>query len=394
MAVVGGGAVGVATAMALAEGGHLSLVLLEAEPALAAHQSSHNSGVIHSGLYYKPGSLKAETATAGRQALYRFCEQEGLPHRRSGKLVVATEERELPALAELERRGRANGLADLKRLSPAEMRDIEPEVAGLAGLWVGETGIVDFAEVTRAYARRVEAAGGEVHTRARLLLVHPRADGLTLETAAGELTCGFLINCAGLAGDRVARLCGVDPGLSIVPFRGDYYELRPERRSLVRGLIYPVPDPSLPFLGVHLTRTIHDQVEAGPNAVLALARERYRKLAFVPRDAWAALSYPGTWRLLRRYWRTGLAEVRRSLSRTAFAAALARLVPAIRRDDLVPAGCGIRAQAVDRDGKLVDDFRLVAAPRSLHVLNTPSPAATASIAIGRVVAERVREAMG
>ncbi len=201
------------------------------------------------------------------------------------------------------------------------------------------------------------------------------------------------MNCAGLGSDRVARLCGVDPEVSIVPFRGDYYELEPERRSLVRGLIYPVPDASLPFLGVHLTRTIHGQVEAGPNAVLALARERYRKLAFVPRDAWAALTYPGTWRLLRRYWRTGWAEVRRSLSPTAFAAALARLVPAIRRQDIRPAGCGIRAQAVDRQGRLVEDFHLLTAKRSLHVLNAPSPAATASIAIGRVVAEKVRAAL-
>ncbi len=387
--VVGGGAVGVATALALAESQtRPSVLVLEAETRLAAHQSGHNSGVIHSGLYYKPGSLKASTSTSGREALYRFCAENGVPHRRTGKLVVATQTAELAALDELERRGRANGLAELKRLDPEGLREIEPEVAGLAGLWVGETGIVDFVAVTAAYARRLVELGGEVRTGARLLAVTPRSDGLGLETSSGEVSCRRLVGCAGLASDRVARLCGVDPEVAIVPFRGDYYQLQAARRGLVRGLIYPVPDPALPFLGVHLTRTIHDQVEAGPNAVLALARQRYSRLAFSPRDAFETLAYPGTWRLLRRYWRTGWAELARSFSQRSFASALARLVPAIRPDDIEPAGCGIRAQAVGRDGRLVDDFLLVEGPRSLHVLNAPSPAATASLAIGKTVAAR------
>lgn len=391
--VVGGGAVGTATALALVRDPRRpSVLLIEAEDRLAAHQSGHNSGVIHSGLYYKPGSLKASTSTSGREALYRFCAEQGVPHRRTGKLVVAAQPTELPALDELERRGRANGLVEIRRLDLEGLREVEPEVSGVAGLWVGETGIVDFVAVTEAYARCLREAGGEVRLGTRLRAVEARADHLTLITSAGEIRGRFLVNCAGLACDRVARLCGVDPGVAIVPFRGDYYQLKAERRGLVRGLIYPVPDPALPFLGVHLTRTIHDQVEAGPNAVLALARQRYSRLALVPRDALGTLAYPGTWRLLRRYWRTGWAELRRSFSPQSFASALARLVPAIRREDIEPAGCGIRAQAVARDGKLVDDFLLLEGPRSLHVLNAPSPAATASLAVGRTVAERARVA--
>jgi L-2-hydroxyglutarate oxidase len=394
LVVVGGGIVGCAVAMVLAERHRLSLAVLEAEGYLAAHQSGRNSGVIHSGLYYAPGSLKARTCIAGREALFRFCAEAGIPHRRCGKLVVATGEAEIPRLAELARRGEAHGLRGLARLKPAEMREIEPEVGGVEGLWVSETGVVDFREVTRAYARRVEAARGEVLTGARVLAVRRRAPGLSLKTTAGRIECSLLVNCAGLGSDRLARRCGADPDFTIVPFRGDYCELKPARRSLVRGLIYPVPDPELPFLGVHLTRAVEDRVEVGPNAALALARERYGRLAIEPRDAFETLTFPGTWRLLRRYGGTALAEVRCSLSRRAFAAAAARLVPAIRAADLVRSGAGVRAQGVDRQGRLVEDFRLVEGERSLHVLNAPSPAATASLAIGEEVAARVARRFG
>jgi (S)-2-hydroxyglutarate dehydrogenase len=401
LVVVGGGIVGAATALALLDGRRLKLAVLEAEEGLARHQSGRNSGVLHSGIYYRPGSLKARTCTAGREAMERFCAEEGIPFRRCGKLVVATGEAELAALAELERRGRANGLAGLERLGPEEIRRVEPAAVGVAGLWVPQTGVVDFAAVTRALAGRVVAAGGEVRLGVRVRGVRVAGvraaggrGGLALATSAGEIACGHLVGCAGLGSDRLARRSGLDPGLRILPFRGDYYELVPERRELVRGLIYPVPDPGLPFLGVHFTRTIDGRVEAGPNAVPALARERYGRFSVVPRDAWEVVSYPGSWRLARRYWRTGLAEIGRSLSRRAFARALARLVPAVTAADVERAGCGVRAQAVDREGRLVDDFLLLEGEGSLHVVNAPSPAATAALAIGRTVAERAATLFG
>jgi L-2-hydroxyglutarate oxidase len=386
--VVGGGIVGTATALALAERGR-SVAVLEGEARLAAHQSGHNSGVVHSGLYYRPGSLKAENCVAGREAMYRFCAEHDIPHERCGKLVVATAEDELPALAELERRGHANGLAGVRRLGRDEMREREPEVAGLAGLLVPETGIVDYARVTAAIAERVRAAGGEIRTGARLLACRHEPDGLAADTTAGAVHARLLVNCAGLQSDRVARLCGVDPGLAIVPVRGEYWALAPARRHLVRHLVYPVPDPAFPFLGVHFTRTIGGAVEAGPNAVLALRREGYRWTDVSPRDLAALAGYPGFWRMARRHWRTGLGEVHRSLSKHAFVAALRRLVPALRPDDLVPAGAGVRAQAVLPDGRLLDDFRIVEGAQSVHMLNAPSPAATASLAIGRRVAAMV-----
>ncbi len=389
--VVGGGVVGTATALALAEGWRVAPLLLEAEDRLAAHQSGHNSGVIHAGLYYAPGSLKARTCAEGREALFRLCAEEGIPHRRCGKLVVATRPEHLPRLDELERRGRANGLSGLKRLRAEEIAEHEPHAVGLAGLWVAETGVVDYTEVTRAYARRLAAAGGEVRTGARVLAVVRRADGLTLETTAGPITTRALVGCAGAGSDRLARLCGLAPDLAIVPFRGDYHALVPAASELVRGLIYPVPDPAFPFLGVHFTRRIDGKVEVGPNAVLALARERYHRLALVPRDAWEALTWPGLWRLVGRHGREGMAELYRAFNRRAFAAAARELVPAVRRQHLEPAGCGVRAQAVDRRGRLVDDFAILAGERSLHVVNAPSPGATASLAIGQTVARQAAD---
>ena len=385
VAVIGGGIVGTATAMALTARARLTLVVLEAEPGLAAHQTGHNSGVIHSGLYYKPGSLKARNCVEGREELYRFCERHEIPHERCGKLVVATCAEELPALDELERRGRANGLKGLARLGPAEIRRFEPAVSGIAGLHVPETGIVDYVQVTEAFASLVRSAGGEVRTGAGVRRVARHADGLVLETAAGEVACRALVNCAGLQSDRVARLCGVAPGLQIVPFRGEYYELIPERRHLVRNLIYPVPDPRFPFLGVHFTRMIHGGVEAGPNAVLAFKREGYRRTSFSPRDTAELLGYGGFWRMAAKYWAMGLGEMYRSASTGAFVRALRRLVPDLSRGDLKPGGAGVRAQALEPTGALVDDFRIVEAERMIHVLNAPSPAATASISIGRTI---------
>jgi L-2-hydroxyglutarate oxidase len=385
--IVGGGIVGLATALALAEQGHPPIVL-EAENQLAAHQTGHNSGVIHSGLYYKPGSLKARTCRAGLEAMYRFCAEEGVPHRRCGKLVVAVHERELPRLATLEERGRANGVK-VRRLAAGELKEYEPEVAGIGGLWVEDTGIVNFRAVTEAMARRLGREGGEVRTGHRVVAIRREGSAVIVATTRGEIRGRKLVNCGGLQCDRVARMAGTDPGMRIVPFRGEYYVLRPERAHLVRGLIYPVPDPALPFLGVHFTRGIDDVVEAGPNAVLAFKREGYRWSDISLRDAadWAA--FPGFWRMAGAQWRNGLGEMLRSLSRRRFLTSLQALVPGLTDADIVPGGSGVRAQAVGRDGRLIDDFLTVRSPGVVHVLNAPSPAATASLAIGREIASQV-----
>jgi L-2-hydroxyglutarate oxidase len=394
VAIVGGGIVGLATAMALVERPGLSILVLEAEPEVARHQSGRNSGVIHSGLYYAPGSLKAKNCAEGREALYRFCAERGVPHERCGKVVIATREHERPALEALERRGRENGLEGLRRLTPDAIREREPHARGLAGLLVPQTGIVDFAAAARAMADRVREAGGTIVTGARVLGCRRDGGALVLESARGEHRCRALVNCAGLHADRIARLCGVDPGLRIVPFRGEYVELVAERRHLVRDLIYPVPDPRFPFLGVHFTRRPGGAIEAGPNAVLAFAREGYRRSTVSPRDLAEMLAWPGFWRMGLAHWRKGLAEGARALSRGAFVAALQRLVPELTAADLAPGRSGVRAQALARDGTLIDDFAIVEAERSIHVLNAPSPAATASISIGRAIAERVRARLG
>jgi L-2-hydroxyglutarate oxidase len=362
------------------------VAVLEKEAGVARHQTGHNSGVIHSGLYYRRGSLKAQNCVAGREALYRFCAEHGIAHERCGKVVVATTEEELPALAELERRGKANGLAGLRRLDAAELRELEPSATGVAALHVPETGIVDYVRVAEVFADRIRDRGGEVRTRHRLQRVHRRPDGFELQTTAGSVRCRFLINCAGLQADRVARICGVKPGVQIIPFRGEYYQLTAARRSLVRNLIYPVPDPAFPFLGVHFTRRIDGEVEAGPNAVLALKREGYRRLSFSLADTLETVGYEGFRKLARRYWRMGLAEMRRSFSRRLFLLDLQRLLPALTAPDIRRGGAGVRAQAVAPDGALLDDFHIVTAPGMVHVLNAPSPAATASLSIGETVA--------
>jgi L-2-hydroxyglutarate oxidase len=383
--IVGGGIVGLGTALALA--GRAAVLVVESEHHIAQHQTGHNSGVIHSGLYYRPGSAKAKTCATGRELLYRFCEENGIPHERCGKLVVATDASEIPALDELERRGAANGLCGIRRLSGGEMREVEPHVRGVAGLRVPETGIVNYKVVAKAYARKIAEAGGCVRTDARFIGCKPEPDALLAETTTGTVRAKLLVNCAGLYSDRVARLCGVEPGVRIVPFRGEYYELKPRAKHLCKHLIYPVPDARLPFLGVHFTRMIGGGVECGPNAVLAFRRTGYRLRDVSLRDLWELATYPGFWKMARRFWRVGLHEMYRSLSRRAFWHALRKLIPEISFHDLTPAGAGVRAQAVAPDGKLVDDFFIRQAPRMIHVLNAPSPAATASISIGRSIAE-------
>ena len=386
VAVVGGGIVGMATAMALKTRYRVELLVLEAEKRLASHQTGHNSGVIHSGLYYRPGSLKALNCVKGREAMYEFCAKHGIPHERCGKLVVATSKEEIPRLDDLERRGRCNGLVGLRRLKGEEIREIEPHASGIEALWVPETGIVDFTDVTRQFARIVMERGGEVLLGHKVLAVNKRSRELIIETTKGEFRARGLINCAGLQSDRVARMCGMVPTTKIVPFRGEYYELVPEKSYLLNGLIYPVPDPRLPFLGVHFTRTIHGVREAGPNAVLALKREGYSKSSFSLRDSAETFFYLGFWRLAIRYWRTGLDELYRSFSKAAFVRALRKLMPEIAPSDLVPGASGVRAQALGRDGSLIDDFVIMEGPKMVHVLNAPSPAATASISIGETIA--------
>ncbi len=387
VAIIGAGIVGGATAMTLARDFDLSLVVLEAEKEPAKHQTGNNSGVIHSGLYYKPGSLKAKNCVEGRTELLEFCERENIAHDICGKVVVATQTEQIPALDELERRGKANGLEGMKRLTPEGIREHEPHVNGVDGLFVPQTGIVDYIGVTRAYARIMQEHGGELRLNAAVAGCHQDGDAMVLHTADGEIRAKNIINCAGLQSDRVARLCGVDPGLQIVPFRGEYYEIKPERHDLVKNLIYPVPDPRFPFLGVHYTRMIHGGVEAGPNAVLALKREGYTKWSICPKDMAQYLTYGGFWKMASKYWRMGFEEMYRSFSKSAFTRELQKIIPDITEADLAPGGAGVRAQALLPDGSLADDFRIVEKERMIHVLNAPSPAATASLAIGRSITE-------
>lgn len=390
--VVGGGIVGTATALALLEAfPGLKLAILEKEDRLAAHQTGHNSGVIHSGLYYRPGSLKAQNCAAGRDALYAFCAERRIAVDRCGKVVVATCEEEIPALDELERRGRANGLAGLERLDAAGVKEREPHVAGIAGLYVPQTGIVDYTEVTNAYAQVVREGGGVVRTGCRVSGVKRQGQDFYLTTSLGPFACRTLINCAGLQSDRLARACGIDPGVQIIPFRGEYYLVAPSRQHLVRNLVYPVPDPTFPFLGVHFTRMIHGGVEAGPNAVLALRREGYGRFSFSLPALFETLTYPGFYHLARRFWRVGAMEYHRSYCKSRFVRDLQKLIPELQRSDVVRGGAGVRAQAVDREGKLLDDFHIITSEGMIHVLNAPSPAATASLSIGSTIAGHAGE---
>jgi L-2-hydroxyglutarate oxidase len=390
--IIGGGLVGLATALKLSRRLPATrITVLEKEAAVGRHQSGHNSGVLHAGLYYRPGSLKARLAVAGIQEMVAFCCEHGLPHEICGKLVVAADDTERSRLHDLHVRGQRNGLQGLRLLNRDEMREIEPHVGGVAALRVPQEGIVDYAKVCEAMRGGIEAAGGSVVLRARVTGLRLRNGSWQIETAAGAFEAEFLINCAGLHADRVSQLAGEKREVRIVPFRGEYYKLKPARQHLVRHLIYPVPDPLFPFLGVHFTRLIHGGIEAGPNAVLAFAREGYRKTDVNLGDLGDALTFLGLWRFLAKHRRMSWEELRRSFSPRLFCESLQRLVPEVREEDLEAGGAGVRAQAMSPAGDLVQDFHLVERPQALHVLNAPSPAATASLAIGEEIANRVSQ---
>ena len=387
IAIVGAGIVGLATARSLLEAApRTKITILDKEAKIGQHQTGHNSGVIHSGIYYKPGSYKARLTVQGAQLMRDFVKSRGLKTEPIGKVIVATSQAELPRLQTLYERGTANGVAGLEMIDQARLKELEPHAAAIRGIWSPATGIVDYSEVAETFARELTDAGAVIQTGAAVQAIARRADGVTMQTAKGEVTARRLINCAGLYSDVVARMAGAEPNVRIIPFRGEYYFVKPERRYLVQKLIYPVPDPEFPFLGVHFTRTVHGDVEAGPNAVLAFAREGYRFGTVRPGEFAQTLSFPGFWHMARKYWRTGAYEVYRSLSKAAFVRALQKLVPDVTEADVIPGGAGVRAQAVAPDGALVDDFRIVSAADSIHVLNAPSPAATASLAIGRYIA--------
>ncbi|MEV6397058.1 L-2-hydroxyglutarate oxidase [Streptomyces sp. NPDC051907] len=388
--VIGGGIVGLSTAYALTRAAPgTQVVVLEKESGPARHQTGRNSGVIHSGIYYRPGSLKARFAVSGAAEMVKFCAEYGIDHEVTGKLIVATERDELTRLHALVQRGRENGIP-VRELGPAQITEYEPEVQGLAAIHVGTTGVCDFGGVARQLA---SASGAEIRYGEEVAAIDRRDWGVAVRTTAGTVVrARALVNCAGLHCDRVARLAGDDPQMRIVPFRGEYYDLA--RPDLVRGLVYPVPDPAFPFLGVHLTRGIDGGVHVGPNAVPALAREGYDWSTVRPRELAQTLGWPGSWRIARRHWRYGAGELHRSLSKRAFTAAVRRLLPPVTEEDLRPAKSGVRAQAVLRDGTLVDDFLIRESPRTVHVLNAPSPAATASLPIGREVAARALRALG
>jgi len=394
IAVVGGGIVGLATALCLSQRlPQERLLLIEKEGRWAAHQSGHNSGVIHSGIYYKPGSLKARFCLAGNRSMVGFCEEHGLEHAVCGKLIVATREDELPLLDRLHQRGLAHGL-DVSRLSAEAVREREPHVRALAGLWVPSTGVVDFKAVCQTYAALIAQRGAALRLNTRLQRVVPSQDGLVLETNQGRFNAKFALNCAGLHSDRVAKMWGLKLSAKIVPFRGEYYELTPAKRHLVHAPVYPVPHPNFPFLGVHFTPTVEGRVHVGPNAVLSLKREGYKKSDFNARDAFETLSYPGFLRLATHYAKQGLQEIVRSLSKAAFVHSVQAMLPEVQAQDLVEGGAGVRAQALDVDGRLVDDFLLIEGARSLHVLNAPSPAATCSLEIGAYLAQKARAKLG
>jgi L-2-hydroxyglutarate oxidase len=385
--VVGGGIIGLATAWRLGQRFPDSRVaLLEKEPSVCRHQSGHNSGVLHSGLYYKPGSKKARLAVTGIRQMVDFCQQHNIPHEICGKVVVATAEEELPRLKTLFDRGTENGLEGLQMLTGDQLREIEPHAAGLAAIRVPQEGIVDYPRVCETLVDLIRAQGGEVVTSARVTAIARKNGSWRVESTAGDRECSRIVTCAGLQSDRVAALTGANRTIRIVPFRGEYYKIRKERQHLVRHLIYPAPDPKFPFLGVHFTRLIHGGIEAGPNAVLALAREGYTKTDINLRDIVDALTFNGLWRFLGKYPKMCWDETRRSFSRNLFCASLQRLVPDIRPGDLITGGAGVRAQAMSPDGSFVEDFHFVQGPGELHVVNAPSPGATASLALGEEIA--------
>ncbi|HZJ09078.1 MAG TPA: L-2-hydroxyglutarate oxidase [Trueperaceae bacterium] len=396
VAIIGAGIVGLATATALARRRpDLRLVVIEKESAVARHQTSHNSGVVHSGIYYRPGTLRARLCVSGVAKMRAYCHEHDLTYQEVGKVVVATEASELERLNVLFERGNANGVPDLSLIGPDELREIEPHAAGLQAIHSPHTAIIDFPAVARQLQQDFEEAGGEVRLATAVEGIRATGGAVTLSTSQGPLEVGHVISCGGLNADRLARMAGADvKDVRIVPFRGEYYLLREESRHLVKGLIYPVPDPALPFLGVHLTRTVSGEIEAGPNAVFALSREGYKQFDVRLADIVDAASFPGLWRMASRFWKTAGYELYRSFSKTAFVTALQRLVPDIGPNDVHRGGAGVRAQALGSDGKLFDDFVIRSSPRALHLINAPSPAATASLAIGEHLVDEAVQSFG
>jgi L-2-hydroxyglutarate oxidase LhgO len=393
--VIGGGIVGLAVALEITRRfPRLRLLVVEKEERVARHQSGHNSGVIHSGVYYKPGSLKARLCVAGAAEMIAFCREHDIPYKVCGKVIVATTEEEMPRLEELRRQGEANGVIGLRLVGREELREIEPHASGLGALLVPSTGVTDYPLVSEKYAQLTAAGGGTILTSAEVAGIHRRPDEVIVQTGRGVFSTNYLINCGGLFSDRIGRMAGDEPKVMIVPFRGEYYGLAPARESLVRTLIYPVPDPRFPFLGVHFTRRVSGRVDAGPNAVLAFEREGYRRTNFKLRDTASLLVFPGFWRMASRHGRVGCEEFYRSCYKPAFVRALQRLVPEVRKQDLIPGGAGVRAQALKPDGTLVDDFQFLLAERMLHVFNVPSPAATASLTIARTIVDTARPHLG
>ncbi len=390
-AIIGGGIVGLSTAMALGKSYSNSRILvLEKESEWAFHQTGNNSGVIHSGIYYKPGSFKAEFCRAGSRSIVAFCQEHGIAHEVCGKVIIATDESQLPRLENLYKRGLENGI-QVKRISREEVLEIEPHVTCVGGVQVFSTGIANYKQVCLKYAELIEKQGGELRLNTKVERILPSGNNQVLQTNNGTFETRFVINCAGLHSDRIAKLGKVDPQAKIVPFRGEYYELTPEKRYLVKGLIYPVPNPDFPFLGVHFTRMIDGSVHAGPNAVLSLKREGYKKTDFDLRDFAEVMTYPGFWKLAAKHADEGIQEIIRSFSKAAFVRSLQKLIPEVQAEDIVPTHAGVRAQALMNDGKLVDDFLIVQGPHSVHVCNAPSPAATSSIEIGKAIVAQIPE---
>lgn len=388
--IIGGGIVGLATALRLSEEyPALTIAVLEKESAIARHQSGNNSGVIHSGIYYKPGSMKARNCVEGRKKLIDFCDVHKIKYELCGKIIVATNGKELPRLYKLFEQGIANGLEGVKKLSVAEIHEYEPNVVGVAGLFVPQTGIIDYKDVSKAYADRFKKNGGQIFFNERVVGIDRKGARSEVQTERGAYEAKMVVNCAGLYSDTIALFSSEKIDVRIIPFRGEYYKLRENRRHLIKNLVYPVPDPAFPFLGVHFTRHINNEIEAGPNAVFAMKREGYSRLSFNKKDFFGSISWPGFQKIALRYWKTGVGEMYRSFSKEAFVRALQKLVPDISADDLIPGGAGVRAQACTRDGKLLDDFMILQSPTQIDVLNVPSPAATSSLSIAETIAGMV-----
>ncbi len=393
VAIIGAGIIGLSTAMHLLKRHpDLKIGLIEKNNEIASQQTGHNSGVIHSGIYYKPGSFKAQFCVEGRASMVKFCEDNGINFNPIGKVIIANSDEELARLELLHERGTANGVPDLQLVDSGKLKEIEPHVVGKRALWAPHTGIVNYKEVSQAYLNRVEDTGGTLHLNSAVRSIERGANSTIIKTSSGEYEATNVVNCAGLHSDRIASMMGANPGVKIIPFRGEYYTLKKESEKLVKGLIYPVPDPDLPFLGVHFTHNVKGYVEAGPNAVLATAREGYRKRDFSPKDFTETMTYMGFWKMASREWKTGFMEMNRSVRKGVFVKSLQKMIPEIKSSDLGGGGSGVRAQAVDGSGRLLDDFVIEHTPGSVHVLNAPSPGATASLVIGKRITDLAEEA--